>query len=35
MLSADSELTSKVKMENFEKTAYTIGKLRKKYVGNA
>ena len=22
-------------MENFGKTAYTIGKLRKKYVGNA
>ena len=25
----------KVKMENFGKTAYIIGKLRKKYIGNA
>ena len=24
-----------MKMENFEKTTYMIGKLRKKYVGNA
>ena len=24
----------KMKMENFEKTTYIIGKLRKKYVGN-
>ena len=25
----------KMKMENFEKTIYIIGKLRKKYVENA
>ena len=25
----------KIKMENFEKTTYVIGKLKKKYVENA